>query len=457
MPELRWTLLILGALFIGVLAVWEIRRKRHARGQDANAPAGRDGERVAPSIDDGDAVPRVAAPERSRGDARSLREPTLTFPDVHLDARGDRASVAKPPIVEIDEASLADLKIEPHTVVDEFSATDRHRASDEALGLVAPTIPAAPRAATAPTSPLPGTSSTGPRVAASAAPRAGTLPDMPDAPRSAADIPLDFNLDALPDPEPTTDSSARFAADSAPDYAAHSAKGFATDSARRFAPESATDFGADSSPGFASDSARSSSGASYGEPRMAAEAHGLSAAGSTDHDDSEVLGPAVVRTASASALSPDDFDIPEPIVEWPDESSRKIIALRLVSGTGERFQGRAVRQALAAEGFQIGKFEIFHKPGPDARAVLSAASLTKPGTFTLTTMDGQRYGGLSLFAVLPGPLSAVETFDELLLTARSLNDRLRGALQDERGEPLTPTRSASIRDNLASSSSTIHH
>ncbi len=34
------------------------------------------------------------------------------------------------------------------------------------------------------------------------------------------------------------------------------------------------------------------------------------------------------------------------------------------------------------------------------------------------------------------------------MTARSLNERLRGALQDERGEPLTPARSASLRDSL---------
>jgi FtsZ-interacting cell division protein ZipA len=63
-------------------------------------------------------------------------------------------------------------------------------------------------------------------------------------------------------------------------------------------------------------------------------------------------------------------------------------------------------------------------------------------------MDAQRFGGISLFAVLPGPLSPLATFDELMTTARALNDRLRGALQDERGEPLTPMRSQSIRDSL---------
>jgi cell division protein ZipA len=137
-------------------------------------------------------------------------------------------------------------------------------------------------------------------------------------------------------------------------------------------------------------------------------------------------------------------------VDWPAEQSRKILALRLVSGPAARFPGRSVRMALAAEGFVLGKFDIFHKAGPDSRAMLSVASLTKPGTFAMNTIDAQRFGGISLFAVLPGPLPAQDTFDELLATARSLNNRLQGALQDERGEPLTPVRSTNIRDSLTS-------
>ncbi|HEY8507141.1 MAG TPA: cell division protein ZipA C-terminal FtsZ-binding domain-containing protein [Steroidobacteraceae bacterium] len=143
---------------------------------------------------------------------------------------------------------------------------------------------------------------------------------------------------------------------------------------------------------------------------------------------------------------------PEPIVEWPEESQRRIVALRLVAPPQERFSGRAVRQALAAEGFVLGKFSIFHKPGEDGRAILSAASLTKPGTFDLETMDTTRFGGLNLFAVLPGPLPPSAAFDELLSTARALNARLAGALQDDRGQPLTPTRSAAIRQGLMDSS-----
>ena len=63
--------------------------------------------------------------------------------------------------------------------------------------------------------------------------------------------------------------------------------------------------------------------------------------------------------------------------------------------------------------------------------MLSAASLNRPGTFDAATMDSQHFPGLSLFAVLPGPKSPPEAFEELVSTARSLNDRLCGVLQDE--------------------------
>ena len=343
MPELRWTLLILGALFIGGLALWEWRRQRHARGPESAVPGpagghvgshgGRDGERISPTFDSSADVSLDAPAVPMRG---VFREPTLTFPEVTVDVPGDsRDRFADPPVVELDDESLDRLKVEAGEAVDEFSEP-----SAEDIDPPAPAEPLIPRLSPAPTAPTLG---------AAAVERAV--------------------LD--PHDEPTT----------------------------RF-------------------------DASEPEPDSA-----------------------------AASLASDPFAVVEPIVEWPDEDVRKIVALRLVSGLGERFAGRAVRLALAAEGFVLGKFEIFHKPGPDSRAVLSAASLTKPGTFSLSTMDAQRFGGLSLFAVLPGPLSPLATFDELMATARALNDRLRGALQDERGEPLTPMRSASIREGLTAAAS----
>jgi cell division protein ZipA len=140
---------------------------------------------------------------------------------------------------------------------------------------------------------------------------------------------------------------------------------------------------------------------------------------------------------------------PAPLVDWPPDERRRVVALRLVAAPPERFAGRSLRQALAAEGFVLGRYAIFHKPDEDSRAVVSAASLSRPGTFDADTMDSQHYGGLSLFAVLPGPKSPPQAFDELVSAARNLNERLCGVLQDEQGSPLTPARIAALRERLA--------
>ena len=178
-------------------------------------------------------------------------------------------------------------------------------------------------------------------------------------------------------------------------------------------------------------------------------------------EEAEEIVPVPPEPAVAIEAEPEDVEageselhpssgapVVEPLVEWPPEDLRRLIALRLVSGQSSRLPGRGIRQALAAEGFVLGKFAIFHKPDAENRAILSAASLTKPGTFDLETMDTQRFGGLNLFAVLPGPKPAQKAFEELLTTARALNERLQGALQDDRGGPLTPMRIAALREEL---------
>jgi len=162
----------------------------------------------------------------------------------------------------------------------------------------------------------------------------------------------------------------------------------------------------------------------------------------------EAAEPAAVAAEAASATIVPAPEVVEPVVEWPPEDQRRILTVRILAAR-ERFAGRTLRQALAAEGFMHGRLSIFHKAGGDSRAVLSAASLTQPGSFELATMDTQRYGGLNVFAVLPGPLPAPEAFEELLASARQLNERPQGTLQDERGDALTAERIAITRAELA--------
>ena len=84
----------------------------------------------------------------------------------------------------------------------------------------------------------------------------------------------------------------------------------------------------------------------------------------------------------------------------------------------------------------------------DGRVVVSAAALAQPGTFDPSIMDSQRFSGLNLFAVLPGPMPERETFDELVRAARQLAERLDGTIADQHGEELTPQRIARLRQSL---------
>lgn len=114
---------------------------------------------------------------------------------------------------------------------------------------------------------------------------------------------------------------------------------------------------------------------------------------------------------------------------------RKIVALRLATG-GAGLAGAELIELLQGAGLQHGKFGIFHRMQAGA-AVFSVASMVEPGTFDLSTMDQNRYPGLTLFMLLPGPIDGPSAFDQMLMFAQRLAEASGGALQDERGKPLT--------------------
>ena len=139
---------------------------------------------------------------------------------------------------------------------------------------------------------------------------------------------------------------------------------------------------------------------------------------------------------------------PQLVLAWPKEGERRIVTMRVIPAREARFAGRALRQAFAASGFWHGPLDIYHLPDEAGRVVVSAAALAQPGTFDPSIMDSQRFSGLNLFAVLPGPLSECAAFDELLRAARGLAERLEGAITDQHGEELTSQRVARLRQSL---------
>ena len=157
--------------------------------------------------------------------------------------------------------------------------------------------------------------------------------------------------------------------------------------------------------------------------------------------------PAPERHTSAEQRAPqpaEDIDSQTAV----EARAQRIVALRVVAPLPSRFEGSLLQEALAAEHFEFGRYEIFHKMDESGRPLISLASLREPGTFDPATMAGAAYAGVALFTVLPGPLSAQQAFEQLFAAARSLAATLGGHLQDERGVPLTTQRVQRLREEM---------
>ncbi len=128
--------------------------------------------------------------------------------------------------------------------------------------------------------------------------------------------------------------------------------------------------------------------------------------------------------------------------------AQRIIAIRVTAPSPSRFEGSLLHEAALAEGFEFGRYQIFHRLDPVGRPAISLASLREPGTFDPATMAGAAYAGVALFSVLPGPMPAQQAFEELLAVGRSLAGRLGGNVQDDRGAPLSVHRISQLREEM---------
>jgi len=410
MPQLRWTLLFLGVVFV-ILLAWIERRRQRQQGQ---------------GFSDSAHVEKAHVEKEPAGEstpASLLREPAFALPEMR--AAREPAPPHDLPVVEIEDESL-DLALAP---------VKESRPNPPTLSL--PVVGSNPELARRRGMTEPTLSESG--LDSLEFTRTDVLADPPD----GVKVPRLDKLVAKPVQKKIELADTHVGIPAAPQSGARPPDGeerafndavFGEASLAKEAGLGAMLPGEEAStPQRLSSSEPDFTDAELGA--IAAEAEAVEVGGSQG---------AAVPVFTAADVKP----VVEPLVEWPPDDQRRVVALRLVAPPPERLAGRALRLALASEGFVLGKFQIFHKPDESGRAVLSAANLSKPGTFDLGTMDTQRYGGLSLFAVLPGPKPSQKAFDDLLVTARNLNERLQGALQDERGGPLTPTRIASMRDSL---------
>jgi cell division protein ZipA len=172
-----------------------------------------------------------------------------------------------------------------------------------------------------------------------------------------------------------------------------------------------------------------------------------------DSAPSEPAAPSPPRAAPISITGPvaENSDrFASPAAHAPNVAELQRIVTIRVSAPGEsRWSGPQLMAAFELHGLAFGRYQVFHRKHVDGRSLFCVASLIEPGTFDVAAMAEQEFRGVTLFAVLPGPIAPLETVDELLRTARGLAEELSGMIQDAKGMPLSPQRAAALREDVA--------
>jgi cell division protein ZipA len=173
------------------------------------------------------------------------------------------------------------------------------------------------------------------------------------------------------------------------------------------------------------------------------------------------LLPAPAFAPSRPAMMPATGRVPTLLPASSDRSSappaqtpnateqQKIVTVRVCAAGETRWSGAALLAALELNGLAYGRYQVFHRRHTDGSSLFCVASLIEPGTFDVTRMSAEEYRGVTLFAVLPGPVDPLLTIDELLGAARGLAQELAGMVQDSKGMPLSPQRIAALRGDVA--------
>jgi cell division protein ZipA len=151
--------------------------------------------------------------------------------------------------------------------------------------------------------------------------------------------------------------------------------------------------------------------------------------------------PAPVEAAEAPVA-----DAPAPAPK-PVPPPQKIVSLLVVQPDGTPIAGTRIHEALEEQGLVYGERQIYHRLN-DSEAVFSVAGLLKPGT--LDPAEAERFSapGLSVFMVLPGPVSAEAALRDMVATAKGLATTLGAQVFDSRKKPLDRNALRALADDV---------
>ncbi len=135
-----------------------------------------------------------------------------------------------------------------------------------------------------------------------------------------------------------------------------------------------------------------------------------------------------------------------------DAAAEQLVVVSVVAEPGAEFEGEALLKAFRHNKLKFGDHHIYHRMvfrDNREQPVFSVANLVKPGSFPVQDIEGFATPGLTLFLQLPGPIDAVEAFDDFVKTAERLAVELGGELRDEQRQLLTHQGLMQVRDRIA--------
>ena len=140
----------------------------------------------------------------------------------------------------------------------------------------------------------------------------------------------------------------------------------------------------------------------------------------------------------------------------PDESRRQnpqleeLLILGVMAKPDAPFGGDDLVAALRGQGLKFGDMSIFHRTqGDNGERLFSVANAVEPGTFDLSDLTALQTPGLTFFMQLPVPGDALETLEDMILSARTVAAARGGDVKDDTMSALTGQTVAHLKQRIA--------
>lgn len=156
-------------------------------------------------------------------------------------------------------------------------------------------------------------------------------------------------------------------------------------------------------------------------------------------------------SSAANALQNEqetDYELPEP--QWDDRTERAVepgeqmlaepeavMVITVLARDDYEFTGAALLEILLACGMRFGNMNIFHATDEQGLLQYSAANAFNPGTFDIDNVEHFATRGVTFFLQLPCQSKALDAFEAMYHTARTLGEHLQGDLYDDSRSMMT--------------------